>query len=66
MKLKISFEEWYRELVKLMTQDGATPPSKREARRNYDAGVTPQESAQQFSLSQTKWDEQAGDDPFIQ
>lgn len=65
MKLKMSFEEWYREVVKLMTQEGATPPSQREARGSYDAGISPQESAQQFSLSQTKWDEQAGDDPFI-
>lgn len=66
MKLKMSFDEWYKELVKLLTQEGNTAPSRQEARRNYEEGKNPQESAQQYALYQTKWDEEEGDDPFIE
>ncbi len=65
MKLKMSLDEWYRELVRLLTQDGFTPPAKLEAKKDYDEGMSPQESAQHQGLSQTQWDEQEGTDPFI-
>lgn len=65
MKLNMSFDEWYKELVKMMTQDGFTAPSRQEVQRSYEAGKSPYEIAQQYALSQTKWDEQEGDDPFI-